>query len=174
MAPPELARDAPVADVVHPLVVGLDPVGGDELDAAVFDGCDGLFGERLGLDEPLLGNQRLDHGLAAIAFAEAELVGLDLDEQRRAFPDPPPRACGLRSGRGRRRGRRRRSSSPSSSITWIFGRLWRLPASKSLGSCAGVIFTTPVPNSGSAMSSRMIGISRSISGSCTVRPCRSR
>ena len=26
MAPPELARDAPVADVVHPLVVGLGPV----------------------------------------------------------------------------------------------------------------------------------------------------
>ena len=36
MAPPELARDAPVADVVHPLVVGLRPVLGNELDAAVF------------------------------------------------------------------------------------------------------------------------------------------
>ena len=38
-----------------------------------------------------------------------------------------------------------RASSP---ITLMNGRLWRLPASKSLGSCAGVTFTTPVPNFG--------------------------
>ena len=50
----------------------------------------------------------------------------------------------------------------------MLGRLWRLPASKSLGSCAGVIFTAPEPNSGSAMSSSTIGISRSVSGSRTV------
>src|ERR1039457_585781 len=30
VAPPELARDAPIADVVHPLEVGLGPVGWDE------------------------------------------------------------------------------------------------------------------------------------------------
>ena len=53
---------------------------------------------------------------------------------------------------------------PVSSITLILARLWRLPASKSFGSCAGVTFTTPVPNFGSARSSRMIGISRFISG----------
>src|ERR1035441_8726249 len=49
-------------------------------------------------------------------------------------------------------------------MTLILGRLWRLPASKSLRSWAGVTLTTPVPNSGSARSSRMMGISRSMSG----------
>ena len=33
MAPPQLARDAPVLDVLEPLVVGRGPVLGDELDA---------------------------------------------------------------------------------------------------------------------------------------------
>ncbi len=80
MAPPELARDAPIADVVHPLVVGLFPVGGNENDAAGLDGLNGLFGERFGLDEPLGGNQRLDNGGAARAFAEVDLIRLDLDE----------------------------------------------------------------------------------------------
>ena len=74
MSPPELARDAPVADVVHPLVPGLDPVFGDDFDALFVDGGDGFFGQRLGADEPLLGDQRLDDGLAARAFAEAEGV----------------------------------------------------------------------------------------------------
>ena len=63
-----------------------------------------------------------------------------------------------------------RASSP---ITLMNGRLWRLPASKSFGSCAGVIFTTPVPNFGSAMASAMIGISRSDQAAdVTVLPCR--
>ena len=39
---------------------------------------------------------------------------------------------------------------------------------------AGVTFTAPVPNSGSTYSSAMIGISRSVSGSSTVSPTRSR
>ena len=78
MAPPELAGDAPVADVVHPLVIGLGPVRRNEANFAALDDGDGLFGERLGLDEPLRGDERLDGGLAAIALAEAELVVLDL------------------------------------------------------------------------------------------------
>ncbi len=40
-----------------------------------------------------------------------------------------------------------RASSP---ITFTDGSAWRLAASKSFGSCAGVTFTTPVPNLGSA------------------------
>ena len=53
---------------------------GNEADLAAFDDGDGLFGERLGLDEPLGGDERLDGGLAAVALAEAERVVLDLDE----------------------------------------------------------------------------------------------
>ena len=85
MAPPELARDAPVADVVHPLVVSLGPVGGDEFDAAVLHHFDGLFGQRLRLDEPLRGDQRLDRRLAALARAEAERVVFHLDQRADFF-----------------------------------------------------------------------------------------
>ena len=55
MAPPELARDAPVLDVAHPVEVRLRPVLGDEADAAGFDGRDRRLGERLDLHEPLVG-----------------------------------------------------------------------------------------------------------------------
>ena len=77
MAPPELARDAPVVDVAHPLVVGLAVLLGREADVAFVDRGDGLFRERLNLDEPLGGQARLDHGLAAVALADG--VGVVLD-----------------------------------------------------------------------------------------------
>ena len=70
MAPPELARDAPVVDVAHPFVVGLAILLRCEANVAFVDRGDGLFGERLNLDEPLGGEARLDHGLAAIALAD--------------------------------------------------------------------------------------------------------
>jgi hypothetical protein len=85
MTPPQLPRDAPVADVVHPLVVDLRPVVRRKADAAVFHHRDSRLGERLHLHEPLLGNQRLHHGLATLALAHAELVGLDLHEQALRF-----------------------------------------------------------------------------------------
>ena len=81
MAPPELPRNAPVADVVHPFEIGLRPVGGNERDAPVFHRFDRGLGQRLHLHPPLLRNQRLDDGLAAMAFADAQLVRLDLFEQ---------------------------------------------------------------------------------------------
>ncbi len=92
----------------------------------------------------------------------------DLDQQARASRDPRRFACGPQIGRDPRKHRPAPVIFACSSITLMIGRLWRLPASKSFGSCAGVIFTTPVPNSGSAISSRMIGISRFISGRRTV------
>ena len=55
----------------------------------------------------------------------------------------------------------------------ISGRLWRLPTSKSFESCAGVIFTTPVPNSISTYSSAIIGICLSVKGSSTILPTKS-
>ncbi len=44
----------------------------------------------------------------------------------------------------------------------------RLPTSKSLKSCAGVIFTAPEPFSGSEYSSAMIGMRRPTSGRITL------
>ena len=77
----------------------------------------------------------------------------------------------------------RRSSSAKSlsalPVIWpsyvnvrTIGRLWRRPTSKSLGSCAGVILTTPVPFVISACSSQTIGISLLRSGSITWQPWR--
>ena len=55
----------------------------------------------------------------------------------------------------------------------ISGRLCLLPTSKSLGSCAGVIFTQPVPNSLSTYSSATTGISLPTSGSISFFPTMS-
>ena len=52
---------------------------------------------------------------------------------------------------------------------------WRSPVAKSLGSCAGVTLTAPVPNAGSTrMSSATIGSVRLTNGCTTRRPTRSR
>ena len=80
---------------------------------------------------------------------------------------------------GRHVGASRKSALPSISIlpnwssTLIWRRSLRLPTSKSLKSCAGVIFTAPVPFSGSAYSSATIGIRRPTSGRLH-HACRSR
>ncbi len=59
---------------------------------------------------------------------------------------------------------------PSKPITTISGRPCRRPASKSFGSWAGVIFTTPVPNVRSTIASATTGMSRSVSGRRTFFP----
>ena len=51
-------------------------------------------------------------------------------------------------------------------------RLWRTPTSQSSKSWAGVIFTAPVPLSGSACSSAMIGISMFVNGIIARRPIK--
>ena len=93
MAPPELARDAPVVDVLHPLVVGLAVLVGRELDVALVDGLDGLGcdavaaagGTLVHADEPLLRQPRFDDVLGAVAEADGVLVILDGDEQPESF-----------------------------------------------------------------------------------------
>jgi len=74
--------------IVHPLVVGVDPVLGHELDFAAAHRLDGLFGNRLALGarlghghEPLVGQHGLDHLAGAGAARHHQLVLLDLDQQ---------------------------------------------------------------------------------------------
>ena len=67
---------------------------------------------------------------------------------------------------------RRAGASPSGSRMLICGRPWRLPTSKSLKSCAGVIFTAPEPFSGSEYSSATMGMRRPTSGRITCLPTR--
>ena len=81
MSPPELAADAPVADVLHPVEIDLGEALGDDLDAAVFDRFDGRFGQGLHFDEPLLAGERLDDGLAALAVTDGVGIGFDLVQQ---------------------------------------------------------------------------------------------
>ena len=74
MSPPQLARDAPVVDVVHPVQINLFVVFRDDGDLAAFDGLDRFLRQRLNFDEPLLGEAGLDNSPAAVAFAEGERV----------------------------------------------------------------------------------------------------
>ncbi len=53
MTPPQLPGDAPVSDVLHPVVVDLGEALGDNADAPVAHGLDGPLGQGLDLDEPL-------------------------------------------------------------------------------------------------------------------------
>ena len=63
-------------------------------------------------------------------------------------------------------------TSPSSSNTEMNARPCRLPVLKSFGSCAGVIFTAPVPKLMSTSSaSQITGISRPLNGCRSVLPC---
>ena len=91
MAPPELAADAPVLDVVHPLLVGVDPVLGHKAHLARLHSInrflrDALAGRVLGADlvhrhKPLVGQHRLDHLAGAGAARHHQLVFLDLHHQ---------------------------------------------------------------------------------------------
>ncbi|KAF5036847.1 hypothetical protein DSECCO2_570890 [anaerobic digester metagenome] len=76
VAPPQLARDAPVADVVQPVEVGLVPLGRPDGRAAVLHRGPRLLGQGLDGHEPLLGHEGLDGRLAAVALVDLVLVGL--------------------------------------------------------------------------------------------------
>ena len=80
VAPPQLAGNAPVMHVFHPVDIGLGEALRHELDRAVVHDADGLLGKRLHLDEPLRGDEGLDVVVAAIAGADVVGVGLGLDE----------------------------------------------------------------------------------------------
>ena len=66
MPPPELARDAPVLDVLEPIEVNLLEALGDDLDLAVAHGVAPLGGHPVHLDEPLAREHRLDDLAAAL------------------------------------------------------------------------------------------------------------
>ncbi len=85
MAPPELAADAPVLDVAHPLIESLVPVRGHELHTPALHRCRGLGGQWRDADVPLQGEIRLDHRSGAIAARRHELVRLDALDQPIAF-----------------------------------------------------------------------------------------
>ena len=92
MSPPELAADAPVLNVVHPLVVGVDPVLGNKAHGTIFDRINRLLGNRLAArlvqrrlvhgDKPLVGQHWFDHLAGARAPWNHQPVPFYLDQQR--------------------------------------------------------------------------------------------
>ncbi|MNI07776.1 hypothetical protein D3C73_607910 [compost metagenome] len=70
VAPPQLAGDAPVADVLNPVQIGFLKTFRYEVDAAaVFLGSNRLLGQRLHLYEPLGGQIRLDYSTGTLAVS---------------------------------------------------------------------------------------------------------
>ncbi len=95
MAPPELAGDAPVVEVVHPFEIDLFVHLGREVDGGVFafDGVDGVSGDALAAgvgclvdgEEPLHGETRLDDDAGALREADGVGVVFDGDEEAEGF-----------------------------------------------------------------------------------------
>ena len=81
VAPPQLARDAPVLKVLHPGGVGLRPTRGVEGDLARVDGVERRPLELIDGDEPLLGQPRLQCGVATVAVHDGVIEVLDVIEQ---------------------------------------------------------------------------------------------
>ncbi len=76
VAPPQLARDAPRADVVEPVEVALALALGMDADPAVLDRGDRRPGQLLHLHEPLERDQRLDPLARALRVRHLVRVGL--------------------------------------------------------------------------------------------------
>jgi hypothetical protein len=83
-----LPRDAPVLDVVQPLVVGVDPVLREEADLARSDTGESLAGDAAAVGaglahrhEPLVGEHRLDDDTGTIAARHLQEMRLDLVEE---------------------------------------------------------------------------------------------
>ena len=81
MAPPQLARNAPVLEVVHPGEVGVGPAGRVELDLAALDDLGRALLELVHGNEPLLGKPGLQRGVAAVAVHDGVVQLLDVVEQ---------------------------------------------------------------------------------------------
>ncbi len=79
--PPDLAADAPVLDVAHPFKIGVLPVVRHEADGAAFHCLNGGPCQRGHLDEPLVGEQGLNHCAGAIAAWYHQLVVFGLFQQ---------------------------------------------------------------------------------------------
>ncbi len=85
MSPPQLARDTPVLDIFHPVVIGFAPVVRDKTDAAVFDRFDRRFCQGFGAHEPLIGQIGFDDHPRAVAVRAFVNMLLGLDQQTRGI-----------------------------------------------------------------------------------------
>ena len=85
MAPPELAADAPVMDIFHPVIICLAEPFGDKPGFPSVDGINSCFGQRSHLDEPLFRRKRFNDSLAAGAVADRVGQRFDVVEEAQFF-----------------------------------------------------------------------------------------
>ena len=81
MTPPELARDAPGLDVLHPLEIGLFPVLRHELGRTRAHGRDRRLRHGLGVDIPLVGQIGLKDHAGTVAMRHHMRIRLDLFQE---------------------------------------------------------------------------------------------
>ncbi len=101
VAPPELPRDAPVANVVEPVQQDGSLVVGHDLNQVFAHHFFRGLRQRIHLAEPLRGNARLDFGFAAVADAHGVRDVLDFFEQAQLlqiFDDARARNEAVKSG----------------------------------------------------------------------------
>ena len=81
LTPPQLARDAPVAHVLHPVPVDVLELRGNQTHRVVHNGLQCGFGQLVHLQEPLHRQLRLDGDAGPLGVAHVVRIGLDLLEQ---------------------------------------------------------------------------------------------
>ena len=85
MPPPQLARDGPRLDILQPVEIDLAVLFGHDAGASRADSLECRFDDFCGVDEPLVGQHRLDHYLGTVAIGLGDRFGLD---QRHEFLGP--------------------------------------------------------------------------------------
>ena len=76
MPPPQLARDAPGLDVLHPVEEGFLPAFRDDLDIAGLHRFNRFLRELFCVHIPLIGQPRFDHHTAAVPERRCDLARL--------------------------------------------------------------------------------------------------
>ena len=76
VSPPQLAADAPILNVFHPVKIGFVEAFRHDFGATFAHSGDGGRGQRLGFDKPLSADQRLDNRVAAFATPDLHQMRL--------------------------------------------------------------------------------------------------
>ena len=95
VAPPQLAGNTPVLNVVQPLVVGVHPLLGHKLHLALFHGINGFLSDAFSRcvafghfghgHKPLVGQHGFNYHAGSVAFGHHQFVGFDFTKQAQFF-----------------------------------------------------------------------------------------
>src|ERR1041385_2535040 len=85
MSPPELAGDAPIMDVPHPLEIRLGVIFRSERDLAFLCRFNRTIGQWLNFDEPLRREPWFHNSFAAVTLADGQSMVFDARKQAELF-----------------------------------------------------------------------------------------